>query len=573
MIAPLVAVLVFAAPPKAEAAPLPGFHRGPWFREQAREEWTGFGTRFVVNAPADVSPDRPTRLVVFATPNGCTIEQTLGSKPADGADWHFDIQHVAAQVRRLRELCPGENIVLACIEAEGLSWPAWRKARADAPARTRELVARLSAGLPETSVKVTLACHSGGGSFLFAFIDAADDIPAEVERIAFLDANYSYSDAAGHGDKLIAWLRRPADHRLVVIAYDDRTITLSGKPVVGPDGGTFRATRRMLDRFGRDETISESKAGDITTSVGFGGRFVARVHANLGNRILHTALVGNMNGVLDSLTVGRADRPDWGTFGGPRAYTKWVQPAAGIPPRPTDAVGGKAFMASLVKLPPAEREEAIAAEISRGNLPDFLRKLVPITVTAKDSSGEEHTATYRVTPDYLAVGSDADFVRVPMTPMTAQRVADAFGYALPTRKMADDIFKQAAVKLEPRPLVKDREAVETFVQHHNIIEEYRSGQKLGLLVAGIKKDVVATNRLSEKPNKVAIYGWHKLDGNPIQPLTIVHRSSYVDYSHGVRLVSRAVTVDGKPKDLRVVGYAADLCPLVSDEGPLLRPAY
>ena len=69
MIAPLVAVLVFAAPPKAEAAPLPGFHRGPWFREQAREEWTGFGTRFVVNAPADVSPDRPTRLVVFATPN------------------------------------------------------------------------------------------------------------------------------------------------------------------------------------------------------------------------------------------------------------------------------------------------------------------------------------------------------------------------------------------------------------------------------------------------------------------------------------------------------------------------
>ena len=92
-------------------------------------------------------------------------------------------------------------------------------------------------------------------------------------------------------------------------------------------------------------------------------------------------------------------------------------------------------------------------------------------------------------------------------------------------------------------------------------------------VAGIKKDLVVSNRLAEKPNRVAIYGWHKPDGQPIQPLTTVHAASYVDYSHGLRLMRRTVTVDGKPRDVRHVTYAAGLCHLLSDEGPISRPAY
>ena len=66
---------------------------------------------------------------------------------------------------------------------------------------------------------------------------------------------------------------------------------------------------------------------------------------------------------------------------------------------------------------------------------------------------------------------------------------------------------------------------------------------------------MVTNRLDEKPNRVAIYGWHKLDGKPIQPLTIVHVNWYVDYSHGVRLMKRTVMVDGKPRDVRHVLHA------------------
>src|SRR5204862_405661 len=101
-----------------------------------------------------------------------------------------------------------------------------------------------------------------------------------------------------------------------------------------------------------------------------------------------------------------------------------------------------------------------------------------------------------------------------------------------------EVYKAAGVKLAPRPLTNDRDRALTFLEHNKLIEAQRAGQKLGDLVAGIKKDVVVTNRLAERPNRVAIYGWHKLDGLPIQPLTIVHVNWYVDYSHGIRLIKR-----------------------------------
>src|SRR5260221_6948283 len=101
------------------ADPLPGFHRSPWFNESVREEWTDGDVRILMNVPDKFDAKRPTRLMMFATPNGNSIEWTLGCSKAPGLDWHYDIQHVAAQIRRLREIIPNENVVLACLEAEG----------------------------------------------------------------------------------------------------------------------------------------------------------------------------------------------------------------------------------------------------------------------------------------------------------------------------------------------------------------------------------------------------------------------------------------------------------------------
>ncbi len=531
----LVIISLIGAESPSAAATLPGFRKSAWFDEQVREEWVAEGVRAVANAPAAFNPKKPIRLVIYATPNGNTIEQTLGCATANGLDWHFDIQHVAAQVRKLREVSPDENIVLVCIESEGLSWPAWKRKYKDGPARIQKVVETLRVWVPGENVRISLAGHSGGGSFLFGFIDAADAIPEAIDRVVFLDANYSYSDADKHGDKLLAWLKGDRSRRLVVIAYDDRNVTLDGKPVVGPDGGTFRATERMQKRLAKDVTFTESTNDDIIARTALDGRIALLVHTNPKNRILHTALVGEMNGLLRGLTDPDS-KPLWGTSGGPRAYVKWVQPAPGIPKRPADTIGGVELFKTLEKLTPVEREEAIAKEVLRGNIPDFLRSFHKITVKAKDAAGKEHTAVLEVMSDYLAIGSDADFVRVPMTPQTAARIADAFGCALPTRRIVDEVYRAATVQLEPKPMTAERESAATFLKHNQLIEEQRAGKKLGELVAGIKKDVVASNRLAEKPKRVAIYGWHKLDGKPIQPLTIVHTERYVDYSHGIRLM-------------------------------------
>ncbi len=573
-----------------------GFDLSVYFDEQTRLMRIEPGVRLIITSPIPgrLDPAKPTRVVFFATPNGNTVEQTLGRQIADGEDWHYDIQHIAAQHRKLREVNTRENLVLVCLEAEGLSWPAWRKKHADNAAIIRRVVSEVLAVIPVDSPSVTLASHSGGGSFMFGFINGSDAIPDWIDRMIFLDSNYGYDYADHHGDKLIAWLNADADRRLVVIAYDDREITYKGKKVVSQTGGTFRATHRMLDRFKQEGGIVEAKGHGFHTFDALGGLARLMVHPNKENIILHTRMVGEMNGCLHGMTLDTPEQDKWGVFGGPRAYMQWVQPPpmgdkeasnvqdtepgpigfdVTIPDRPDDAMGGRAFMKRVAGLSPSRREAAIRDELLSGNVPGFLRRFVAIHTRAKISDDSELSVIYEVAPDYLCVGSDDDFVRVPMTPMTAKTVADAFGCALPTRKMVDDIYDQAAIKLGPLPLTEDRTTVTTFLQHNGLIEWQRQGKTLGALVAGIKKDVVVSNRLQEKPNRVAIYGWHKLDGEPIQPLTIVHTETYVDYSHGVRLVRRSMRVAGETTTVDAVLADPSIAGLLSDEGVISELRY
>src|SRR4051794_36883194 len=79
---------------------LPGFTATSDFGEQVRWTTLDYGVRVYVNAPAAASLDarKPTEVILFATPNGNTIEQTLGGSSPTTApvDWHYDIQHVLA---------------------------------------------------------------------------------------------------------------------------------------------------------------------------------------------------------------------------------------------------------------------------------------------------------------------------------------------------------------------------------------------------------------------------------------------------------------------------------------------
>jgi hypothetical protein len=246
-----------------------------------------------------------------------------------------------------------------------------------------------------------------------------------------------------------------------------------------------------------------------------------------------------------------------------------------ILPRDPGAITGSGFIAEVTNVSLAQREARILEEITAGNLPEFLRTFVPVTVTAT-IGGTPHAAVYHVMPDYLCIGADADFVRMPMTPDTAQAIADRFECQLTTRRMTNDIYTAATVKLAPSPISPtstDITAATTFYQHHLTIETQRQGYPLGPLVAGIKKDVVVTPQLATHPGRVAIYGWHQLNGQPIQPLYLGHVDWYVDYSHGIRLVSAYMTVDGAPRSTADVLRDPDLNVLLSDEGPVDNPRY
>ncbi len=246
-----------------------------------------------------------------------------------------------------------------------------------------------------------------------------------------------------------------------------------------------------------------------------------------------------------------------------------------FPARPAQAAGGRRLVAEVAGLTQTAREQRILAEITGGNVPGFLRTFVPIHVSAL-IGGTVRQATYYVAPDYLTVGLDRDFVRMPMTPLIAQPIADAMGCLLPTRKMVNDIYTQAAVKLAPSPIsptTTDITRLTTYYRHHERVEEQRAGQPLGLLVGGIKKDVVITPLLAANPGKVAIYGWHQLNGTPIQPLYLGHTISYVDYSHGIRLVRGMMEVDGVEMSVADVLADPSLHVLLSDEGVVTNPSY
>ncbi|MEO8414121.1 MAG: hypothetical protein ABI472_10705 [Ginsengibacter sp.] len=233
--------------------------------------------------------------------------------------------------------------------------------------------------------------------------------------------------------------------------------------------------------------------------------------------------------------------------------------------RDDTAEKGSEFYKEVVAMKRTQREELAKKLILEGDIPSFLRRFVKIKTFIITTDGKKINAVYFVLPDYISIGSDKDFARIPLSPMAAQFIADSLHCFLPTRKMVDDIYKAAIVKLEPVPMYAFRDSAVTMYQHNLIIEGQRRLRKG--LIAGIKKDVVITGKISRdpKPNRVAIYGWHKMDGKAIQPLYTGHVNWYVDYSHGIRLVYRTIYVNKIPLDYIDVLKDKTLRGLLCDE--------
>mgnify|MGYP000856635634 FL=1 len=559
MIKNLFAIAVLKAITLVSAAqPLPGFKPSGLFDEQQMViETPSAGTRVLINAPlSGFETDDRVLLVIYALPNGNTIEQTFGKKLKEGDDWHFDIQHIGAQTRFLRATITDRTLVVAYLENSLKSWPAWNSRTPDSKEQVKGIVDEITALFVPWNPELALNGHSGGGRFIFSYLDAFERIPDRVVRIAFLDSNYGWEDEL-YGPKIVSWLGSGKNRYLCTLAYNDSVVIYNGKPLVSPTGGTWYRSGVMRDYIARSFPMKRRERDSLIWSYSRDRRIEFILKPNPAGKIFHTQQV-EYNGFIHSMLSGTRHEQKGYRYFGRRAYSDLIYDTLivpvrrlNIPARDPSAETGSDFMKRISDLPVEEREEEIFHAAASGNIPGFLRQTVTLKGVFSDLNGTPHTLEYEVMPDYLAIGSDDDFCRIPMTPGTAQKLADLFGGALLTSKLSDHIWANAEVKLVPFnyvPVGNANELVEKFVDHNAQIEKQFSeaGGRYGQLVAGIKKDVIISSRIAERSDRVVIYGWHKTDGKPIQPVYSGHIWWYVDYSHGIRFMNAQVLLDGIP---------------------------
>lgn len=235
---------------------------------------------------------------------------------------------------------------------------------------------------------------------------------------------------------------------------------------------------------------------------------------------------------------------------------------------------GTDFAEQLQALSPAQREVRVLAHLDK----QVRWPWVPVPILGEDGAPRGEV---RVASDLFAIGEPGDFLRIPLSGPGADMVAATAGAILPTSKLSDLIWQAADVKLPPLPWGPPYDgsmlSLDRVIEHHRRIEDERAG-RTGL-VAGHKKDVVLSKRLGWQPKQVAIYGWHRANdagaGVPIQPLSLFHEASYADYSHGVRLVHRTMTLDGHEVDIEdVLANPATYALLArGTDGPLTTVRY
>lgn len=253
-----------------------------------------------------------------------------------------------------------------------------------------------------------------------------------------------------------------------------------------------------------------------------------------------------------------------------------------IPERPTSAKGGSELFREwgLNRDMNAHQEELtrqIIQEIEKGNVPDSCRNMRTITMQGKDGT----KISFRTSAGYLAVGSNTDHVRVPLSGPMAKQIADHFGWVLPTASMAATTDAQADVQLRiggetHTQYDLDHMADLEYARKHNeraqkaldkyMLDYNKRAKAAGQpeltaselsrrLIRGEKKNIFIGQRSTA--GGIGIGGLLDSRGNPIQPYQYPHSAEkgpkgepgfHGDYSQSIAIneaMVTPVTRDGK----------------------------
>ncbi|HMK20413.1 MAG TPA: hypothetical protein VK492_19570 [Chitinophagaceae bacterium] len=316
-------ILLTCCLPSLQAQILNDFIETENFNEQ--ELWIKNGHDSVtinINAPLHFNKKGETFLVLFALPNGNSIEWTKGKKLNAADDWHFDIQHIAAQTRYVRKLDKKNNYIIAYLMADNKSWPVWKRTHHGSFDLIRSFVDSLADRFKEYHPKIVLNGHSGGGSFIFGYLDGVPSIPDNIDCIAFLDSDYGYEDNF-HTKKIIEWLRNE-NHKLVVLAYNDSLVIYNGKPLVSPTGGTWYRSRLMQRKLAEDFPFKTTADTSFIDHSSWNGRIRFILKQNPNGLIYHTVQVERNGFIFTLLSYTKFDRKKYFTYFGDRVYGKYI---------------------------------------------------------------------------------------------------------------------------------------------------------------------------------------------------------------------------------------------------------
>ena len=246
----------------------------------------------------------------------------MGKKLLVNDDWHFDIQHIAAQTKFIRQRITNENIVVVYLENKYKSWPLWKKNNANYITLIPSFIDTIVKSLAITKYSIHLNGHSGGGSFILGYIQSQKSIPRSIRRITFIDSNYEYDST--FTSKLTDWVKETSTHLLTVFAYNDSTALYNGKPIVSATGGTWYKSKLMMKDMANTFSFDAIMEDSVQHFYAYNRQVNVFLIDNPERKILHTQQV-ELNGFVHSVLLNtKFESVDYQYFK-QRAYTKFIQ--------------------------------------------------------------------------------------------------------------------------------------------------------------------------------------------------------------------------------------------------------
>ncbi len=268
--------------------------------------------------------------------------------------------------------------------------------------------------------------------------------------------------------------------------------------------------------------------------------------------------------VVGGLLVGSA--LPFGTAG--RAARKLGPPEVSEHPPRRVVIPGSRLMRDYAQLDAGNepaRHRFVLEQVARRNLPSTWNRWVTVGVRGRRGTRVE----FEVSPHGLRVGTDADWVEIPLDGPHSAAAAELLGCQLATEWMIEQTHRQAAAE---GTLVHYYSASEiaaalgwhdwnnnapdgpamkgaTFFRWRNqLLRRWLRRRSIAddTLVSGYFKAVVPPIDGQTRRGGLEMVGGRDEEGLQIQPLSGgLHRRTYFDYSHNVRLVRDFVRVDGR----------------------------